>query len=101
MAEPAGRLLSVNVGMPRDVAPCETGLASGEISYRPDPLERPAPGTALICCSQPRGETALDLLPRAARSTTADRRRLTSVAVLASPSLPTTPSSRSASTAEM
>jgi ferredoxin-NADP reductase/MOSC domain-containing protein YiiM/ferredoxin len=40
---------------------CETGLIGGEISYRPDPLERPAPGSALICCSQPRGETALDL----------------------------------------
>jgi ferredoxin len=40
---------------------CETGLISGEISYRPEPLERPAPGGALICCSQPHGETALDL----------------------------------------
>jgi ferredoxin-NADP reductase/MOSC domain-containing protein YiiM/ferredoxin len=40
---------------------CETGLISGEISYRPDPLERPAPASALICCSQPSGETALDL----------------------------------------
>jgi ferredoxin-NADP reductase/MOSC domain-containing protein YiiM/ferredoxin len=40
---------------------CETGLISGEISYRPDPLERPGPGSALICCSQPSGETALDL----------------------------------------
>jgi ferredoxin-NADP reductase/MOSC domain-containing protein YiiM/ferredoxin len=40
---------------------CETGLISGEITYRPDPLEPPALGGALICCSQPRGETALDL----------------------------------------
>ena len=40
---------------------CETGLVSGEVSYRPDPLEPPAPGTALICCSQPFGEVALDL----------------------------------------
>ncbi|MGO9977297.1 MAG: MOSC domain-containing protein [Solirubrobacteraceae bacterium] len=40
---------------------CETGLVSGEVSYRPDPLEAPAPGTALICCSQPSSEVTLDL----------------------------------------
>jgi ferredoxin-NADP reductase/MOSC domain-containing protein YiiM/ferredoxin len=40
---------------------CETGLVSGGVSYRPDPLEQPGPGSALICCSQPRGEAALDL----------------------------------------
>ncbi len=40
---------------------CETGLVSGEVSYRPDPLEPPAPGSALICCSQPGGELTLDL----------------------------------------
>ncbi len=40
---------------------CETGLLSGEVSYRPDPLEPPPPGSALICCSQPIGELALDL----------------------------------------
>jgi ferredoxin-NADP reductase/MOSC domain-containing protein YiiM/ferredoxin len=40
---------------------CKTGLVSGEVDYRPDPLETPAPGTALICCSRPRGEVTLDL----------------------------------------
>ena len=40
---------------------CETGLVSGELSYRPDPIEPPAPGSALICCSQPCGEVTLDL----------------------------------------
>lgn len=40
---------------------CETGLVSGEVRYRPDPLEPPAPGTALICCSEPSGEVTLDL----------------------------------------
>ena len=40
---------------------CETGLVSREVSYRPDPLEQPAPGSALICCSQPASEVALDL----------------------------------------
>jgi ferredoxin len=40
---------------------CETGLVSGELSYDPRPLEPPAPGSALICCSQPTGEIALDL----------------------------------------
>ena len=40
---------------------CETGLVSGEVRYRPDPLEPPAPGNALICCSQPSREVTLDL----------------------------------------
>jgi ferredoxin-NADP reductase/MOSC domain-containing protein YiiM/ferredoxin len=40
---------------------CETGLVSGEVGYRPDPLEPPAPDTALICCSQPRDAVTLDL----------------------------------------
>jgi ferredoxin len=40
---------------------CETELVSGAVSYRPDPLEPSAPGSALICCSQPRGEVTLDL----------------------------------------
>ncbi len=40
---------------------CETALISGEVGYRPDPLEPPTPGTALLCCSQPSGEVALDL----------------------------------------
>jgi ferredoxin-NADP reductase/MOSC domain-containing protein YiiM len=40
---------------------CETGLISGELSYRPDPLEPPSPGSALICCSVPSGEVTLDL----------------------------------------
>jgi ferredoxin-NADP reductase len=40
---------------------CETGLISGEVRYRPDPLEPPVPGSVLICCSQPSGELALDL----------------------------------------
>ncbi len=40
---------------------CETGLVSGDVAYRPDPLEAPAAGSALICCSRPRGELTLDL----------------------------------------
>jgi ferredoxin-NADP reductase/MOSC domain-containing protein YiiM/ferredoxin len=40
---------------------CETGLVSGAVAYRPDPLEPAAPGTALICCSRPTGELTLDL----------------------------------------
>jgi ferredoxin-NADP reductase/ferredoxin len=40
---------------------CETGLVSGDVRYRPDPLEPAAPGAVLICCSQPSGEVALDL----------------------------------------
>jgi ferredoxin-NADP reductase/MOSC domain-containing protein YiiM len=40
---------------------CETGLLSGAVSYAPDPVEDPADGSALICCSQPRGDLVLDL----------------------------------------
>ena len=40
---------------------CETGLLSGTVDYAPDPVEDPADGSALICCSQPRGDLVLDL----------------------------------------
>jgi hypothetical protein len=38
----------------------ETGLISGSVIYRPNPVE-PAEGNLLICCSQPQGDIALDL----------------------------------------
>ncbi|MGH2883645.1 MAG: MOSC domain-containing protein [Solirubrobacteraceae bacterium] len=40
---------------------CETTLIAGELGYNPDPVEPPADGSALICCSQPRGDVVLDL----------------------------------------
>jgi ferredoxin-NADP reductase/MOSC domain-containing protein YiiM len=40
---------------------CEAGLISGLVSYAPDPVDDPAEGSALICCSQPRGDLVLDL----------------------------------------
>ena len=40
---------------------CMTGLISGSISYNPEPLENPAPGNLLICCSQPNAGVTLDL----------------------------------------
>jgi len=40
---------------------CETGLLSGTVSYAPDPVERPADGSALVCCSRPRSDLVLDL----------------------------------------
>jgi ferredoxin-NADP reductase/MOSC domain-containing protein YiiM len=40
---------------------CLTGLISGELAYRPEPLEPPETGSALICCSRPTGEVTLDL----------------------------------------
>jgi ferredoxin-NADP reductase len=40
---------------------CITGLISGSIVYNPDPLERPAPGNVLVCCSQPNADITLDL----------------------------------------
>ena len=40
---------------------CMTGLINGSITYNPEPLERPAPGNVLICCSQPNEGVTLDL----------------------------------------
>jgi len=40
---------------------CMTGLIAGSIVYNPDPLERPAPGNVLVCCSQPNADVTLDL----------------------------------------
>jgi len=40
---------------------CMTGLIGGSISYNPEPLERPAPGNVLPCCSQPKANVVLDL----------------------------------------
>jgi ferredoxin-NADP reductase/MOSC domain-containing protein YiiM len=40
---------------------CETTLIAGELDYNPDPVEPPANGSALICCSQPHGDIVLDL----------------------------------------
>ena len=40
---------------------CETNLMSGAVSYAPDPVDDPARGSALICCSQPDGDLVLDL----------------------------------------
>ncbi len=40
---------------------CMTGLIAGSIIYNPEPLERPAPGNVLVCCSQPDAGVTLDL----------------------------------------
>jgi ferredoxin-NADP reductase len=40
---------------------CMTGLIGGSITYNPEPLERPASGNVLVCCSQPNTGVTLDL----------------------------------------
>jgi ferredoxin-NADP reductase/MOSC domain-containing protein YiiM len=40
---------------------CECALIGGTVQYEPDPLEPPARGNVLICCSKPSGEVELDL----------------------------------------
>jgi ferredoxin-NADP reductase/MOSC domain-containing protein YiiM/ferredoxin len=40
---------------------CETTLIAGDVDYSPDPVEPPAPGSLLICCSVPRDDIVLDL----------------------------------------
>lgn len=40
---------------------CETALLSGTVSYDPEPLEPPAQGNILICCSHPSEAVVIDL----------------------------------------
>jgi ferredoxin-NADP reductase/MOSC domain-containing protein YiiM len=40
---------------------CQTPVLAGTVDYQPDPLEPPAQGTALICCSQPKTDLILDI----------------------------------------
>jgi ferredoxin-NADP reductase len=40
---------------------CETTLIAGTVKYNPDPVEPPADGSLLICCSQPDDDLVLDL----------------------------------------
>ena len=40
---------------------CESGLISGSVLYQPDPLDPPAEGNVLICCSRPKDDLVLDL----------------------------------------
>jgi ferredoxin-NADP reductase/ferredoxin len=40
---------------------CESGLVSGAVVYGPEPLDKPADGNVLVCCSQPSCDVAIDL----------------------------------------
>ncbi|MGJ5817568.1 MOSC domain-containing protein [Paludibaculum fermentans] len=40
---------------------CECALIGGSVLYQPDPLQPPATGNVLICCSKPAGDMELDL----------------------------------------
>jgi ferredoxin len=40
---------------------CESGLVSGSVVYDPEPLDKPAEGNVLICCSQPTRDIVIDL----------------------------------------
>ena len=40
---------------------CECGLINGQLRYSPEPLDAPAEGNALICCSAPVSDVELDL----------------------------------------
>jgi 2Fe-2S iron-sulfur cluster binding domain len=39
---------------------CESGLVSGEVVYGPEPLDKPAEGNLLVCCSQPICDVVID-----------------------------------------
>jgi len=40
---------------------CESGLISGSVAYEPDPLDPPAEGNVLICCSRPQADIVIDI----------------------------------------
>jgi ferredoxin-NADP reductase/ferredoxin len=40
---------------------CECGILDGKLLYAPEPLDKPAAGNALICCSTPESPVSLDL----------------------------------------
>ncbi len=40
---------------------CESGLVSGAVAYAPEPLDKPADGNLLVCCSQPTRDVVIDL----------------------------------------
>ena len=40
---------------------CESGLIAGAVNYAPDPLDPPADGNVLICCSRPQSDVVIDL----------------------------------------
>ena len=40
---------------------CECGILDGQVRYAPEPLDRPAPGNVLICCSTPESPIELDM----------------------------------------
>jgi ferredoxin-NADP reductase/MOSC domain-containing protein YiiM/ferredoxin len=40
---------------------CESGLVSGSVAYEPEPLDNPAYGNLLVCCSHPIRDIAIDL----------------------------------------
>ena len=40
---------------------CECGLISGSVMYDPEPLEPPAAGNLLICCSRPQEDVVIDM----------------------------------------
>jgi ferredoxin-NADP reductase/MOSC domain-containing protein YiiM len=40
---------------------CESGMISGAVVYGPEPLDKPADGNLLVCCSQPLRDVVIDL----------------------------------------
>ena len=46
---------------PASATPARRRSIAGDLDYNPDPVEPPADGSALICCSQPRDDVVLDL----------------------------------------
>ncbi len=40
---------------------CECGLISGSVKYDPEPLEPPAAGNLLMCCSRPQEDVVIDM----------------------------------------
>lgn len=40
---------------------CESGLVTGTVAYAPRPIDQPADGNVLLCCSQPTTDVVIDV----------------------------------------
>jgi len=40
---------------------CESGIVAGSVTYEPEPLDQPAEGNVLICCSRPQSDVVIEI----------------------------------------
>jgi hypothetical protein len=61
MAEACDHSRSVGRVEPGVCHNCDSGLVLVAVVYGPEPLDKPADGNLLVCCSQPTSDVVIDL----------------------------------------